>query len=135
MKDDLIDIPPSEKGTVPGSIRSRLIAHGTAWWLFLMLSGFGMPRTETIFADFGIPMPQLTILAIRASHSVVGLVSSILVLLGVDWFVLDALSRRGDVGRSRSWSALMVATPLVMIVLTLVAMSLPLFGCRMRLSG
>lgn len=138
MKEDLIDIPPSGKGTVPGSIPSRLITHGSAWVLFLILTGIGVPRIETFLADFGIPLPRLTILAIRAAHSLVGLVPSILGLLGVDWLVLDALSRRADLGRSRSWSLLMLATPLLLIALTLAAMLLPLYppwGCRMRLSG
>jgi type II secretory pathway component PulF len=109
--------------------------HGFAWGLFLALLTGGVPRIETIFADFGVPLPHATIMVIRASHMGIVLASSILAILGVDWFVLRLFSKQGDVERSQSWSTLMIATPLVMSIVTVVTLGLPFLTIMTHLSG
>ncbi len=108
------------------STRIRLISHGIALGLFFLLLTFGVPRVERPFTDFGIPLPRATILVIRASHWPIAISSSILVLLGIDGYLLEILSRRGDPRWARTWSALMIATPLVIMALILAALGLPL---------
>ena len=114
-----------------------LFVHGAIWGLFLVLLMCGVPIIETFFSDFGIPLTDMTTLVIQASHQVTALVLSTFLLLCVDGFVLSVRSSRGEVGVSRAWHALMIAPPLVMSVLTLLALSLPFFFfcCPMRLSG
>ena len=56
-------------------------------------------------------------------------------MIGVDWFVMDALSRRRDVNETRFWSRPMIALPLPTIALAVWALSLPLFTIDMGLTG
>ena len=58
-----------------------------------------------------------------------------LVLIGVDWFVLQSLFRRGEIEVSQTWSTLIFATPLVLITLALIALSSTLFTLDFGLSG
>jgi type II secretory pathway component PulF len=120
----------------------RLVAHCYVWGLFLLLLAFLVPRIEAIFADFGVPLPKLTRLVLRASHlvssespPVVAITSLLLILLGADWLMLDAQSKRGDEGWAMAWSMLMLASPLLLIALTLVALFLPVLTTMTRLSG
>jgi hypothetical protein len=119
-----------------------LIAHGIAWGLFLVLLGLVVPRIEAIFLDFGIPLPRPTLLLIRASHLVswastplVALPTLLLVLLGVDWLILNIRPDPGEAGLARTWSALMLASPLLLIALTLAALVLPLLTILTDLVG
>ncbi len=116
-------------------MRYGLIAHGIAWGLLLALLALVVPRVEANFTDFGVPLPQVTILVIRVSHQVVALMSLTLVVLGADWLMRYAHSVRADSGLSRAWSVLMLVCPLAWIALTLVALALPLFTIMHRLSG
>jgi type II secretory pathway component PulF len=115
-----------DKGATMRSTRFRLITHGIAMGLFLLVLAVGVPKVERVFADFGAPLPQATVLVIRASHRSIAFMLSTLVLLGVDWSMLAILSRRGDAQRARAWSVSMIAMPLLMIALILVALGLPL---------
>ncbi len=57
-------------------------------------------------------------------------------LLIADGFVMAHFSRRGDFESARSWSLLMIATPVVMGGMTLWGLVVPMLGCcPMRLSG
>src|SRR4051794_26631363 len=118
-----------------GSNPFRLIGHGFAWGLLLVLLTCGVPTIATIFADFGVPLPRVTMLVIQASRMTLVVSSSILAILGVDWFVLGVLSRQGDGERCRIWSRLMIGTPLVMSVVTVVTLVIPFLTIMTRLSG
>ena len=133
--DDLSEIKPAGKRGSPPSTRFRFIAHGVVWGIWLGLFIFGVPGIESILRDYNFPLPRVEVFVIWAAHQVIACIFLILVLLGVDWFVLESLSRRGEIDLSQTWSTLMFATPLLSIVLALIAMSLPLFTSDFGLSG
>jgi hypothetical protein len=136
LDEDLQDFTPLRKSAGARSTCFRLAAHAIARGVFLAFLVFATGWVEPIFADFGVPLPNVTIWVIEASHRVVASVSLTLLLLAADGLVLDALCRRGDVLRAWSWSLMMIATPLSMIAVTLWALLLPLLTtCPMRLSG
>jgi hypothetical protein len=87
------------------------------------------------FIEYDIPLPRLAIFVIRASHARAVFVSLIPVLVGADWYVLVRFSRRADVEWARSWSAVMIAAPLLLIVVTLAALFLPYLTTDNGLSG
>jgi type II secretory pathway component PulF len=117
------------------STRFRLITHGIVMGLFLLVLAVGVPRVERVFTDFGAPLPRATVLVIRASHRPIAFMLSTLVLLGLDWSILAILSRRGDAQRARAWSASMIAMPMMMIALILIALGLPMITLSGPLSG
>jgi hypothetical protein len=134
--DAVAEIEPAGKGGSPPLTRFRFIAHGVIWgiiWLGLFI--FGVPEIGSILRDYNFPLRRVEVFVIWAAHQVIACIFLILVLLGVDWFVLESLSRRGEIDLSQTWSTLMFATPLLLIVLALIAMSLPLFTSDFGLSG
>jgi hypothetical protein len=142
LKEDMSEFFPAPKRAAGRLTPFRLIAHCYVWGLFLLIMAFVVPRVEGIFADFGVPLPRLTILAIGASHLVLWASSPVvtiplllLILLGADWLMLNAQSERGEEGWALAWSMLMFACPLLLIALTLVAFVLPFFTITTRLSG
>jgi len=135
LDEDLLDVSPPRKCAGARSTFFRLIAHAIAWGVFLAFLVFGTARVEPIFADFGVPLPNVTILVIEASHRLVAGVSLTLLLLVADGLVLNAFVRRGDVLRAWSWSLLMIVTPLSMVAVTLWALLLPLLIGTTGLSG
>ncbi len=139
-KADLADIGSSDKSAHIRSTLFRLIACGVSWGLCLGFLVVVVPRIESIFKDFGIPLPRNTVFVISAAHRVVRYqwliaVWLILVNSGAEWFMFVTVSRPGKRDTPRRWSGLIVATPLVLIMLTLIALSLPLFTIMTRLSG
>jgi hypothetical protein len=141
LKEDLsgfVPVPARAEGNLPPF---RLIAHCIAWGLFLVLLAFVVPRVEAIFLDFGIPLPRPTLLVIGASHWVmwaltpVVAIPALLLLLGADWLMLNARSGRAQAGLLQAWSVLMLASPLLLIALTLVGLVLPLLTIMTRLNG
>jgi type II secretory pathway component PulF len=113
----------------------RLIAHGFTWGLLLALLACVVPKVEAVFADFGVPLPNVTMLVIEASHWLVAAMAMTVSLLIADWFVMNHFARCGDRVGARSWSLLMIATPFVMAVVTLGALVLPMLTITQRLSG
>jgi type II secretory pathway component PulF len=95
---------------------------------------FAVPRFVALFNDFGVALPAATILVIRASRQLVALVLLVLVLLVADWFLLSTRTDRGVTRVSGPWSVLMLACPLLLIALTLVALGVPLLGLLDRLN-
>ena len=141
-KDDPWPVKPSSQRAEETPSPFGLIAHCIAWGLFLVLLALIVPRIEAIFLDFGIPLPRLTLLLIRASHLVswastplVALPTLLLVLLGVDWLILNIRPERGEAGLARTWSALMLASPLLLIALALAALVSPLLTILTDLVG
>ena len=132
---DLADfIPPREKGAARAP-RGWLIAHGIAWGVWLIVLTFGVRKLEAIFVDFGVGLPGFTALVIRVSHLGIALVPLLLVVLGVDWFVLHALDRRGEARRYRTWSIAMLVVPWLLFAATIVALAIPFLSILTRLSG
>jgi hypothetical protein len=134
-KDHVSEIESAGKGRSPPLTRFRFIAHGVVWGLWLGLFIFGVLGIESILRDYNFELPRVAVFVIWAAHQVIALILLVLVLLGLDWFVLESLSRRGEIDLSQTWSTLMFATPLLLIVLTLIAMGLPLFTSDFSLSG
>jgi hypothetical protein len=139
-KDDLSDFvttTPAKKSA--GRQGSAPIIHGIAWCVCLGLLFFVVPKFESIFKDFGIDLPWLTKVLVKASHLMVKfgvvLVPLFVVMMFVDGQILARLSRNGDVGKSLAWSVVMLAVPLVVLVLVLVGLVLPLTTIMTRLSG
>jgi hypothetical protein len=126
LDEDLQDFSPPRKKAGARSTVFRLTAHAIAWGVFLAFLVFATGWVEPIFADFGVPLPNVTIWVIEALHRVVTSVLLTLLLLVADGLVLDALCRRGDVLRAWTWSLLMIATPLSMVAVVLWALLLPL---------
>jgi hypothetical protein len=133
--DELVDAGAPSRGSQARSTRLQFIAHGIAWAICLGFFVFGIPGIESILRDYNFALPRVAVFVIWAAHQVIACIFLILVLLGVDWFVLESLSRRGEIDLSQTWSTLMSATPLLLIVLALIAMSLPLFTSDFGLSG
>jgi hypothetical protein len=88
-----------------------------------------------LFSEYDIPLPRLTTFVIRASHAQAVLILLVPAVLGADWYVLGRFSKRGDIEGAWTWSAVMIATPLLLIVLTLAALVLPLLTIDNGLSG
>jgi type II secretory pathway component PulF len=131
VTDDLSDFLPSARKAAGGSTLFWRLACDIAWGLLLMILLFAVPRVEVIFQDFGIPLPRVTSLVIRASHLVriylvVAVAPLFVVLLGADWLIRDALFPPSEAGMSRTWSVLMLAVPLLLIAVVLMALGLPL---------
>jgi type II secretory pathway component PulF len=96
---------------------------------------FAVPRAEAIFTDFGVPVPEITMGVIQASHWPGALVSLTVLLLIADPFARDELLRRGDLVKVRFWSALLIATPLLLLGTTLWALILPMLNVTTHISG
>ena len=135
VNDELSDLVPIRDKNATVWTCLRLLAQGIAWGVFLVLLACVVPRFEMTFADFGVPLPNLTILVIEASHMLIAVIAVTVTLLIADGFVMAHFARRGDVVRVRSWSLLMIATPVVMVALTLGALVLPMLTVMQRLSG
>jgi type II secretory pathway component PulF len=116
-----------------------LIIHGIAWGLLLALLSLVVPKFEAVFADFGVPLPELSIRVIDASHKVrvhlLLLLPFSVLVLAADALILETFRRRGIVAGSRRWSTLMIVTPLLLAAVTVVAVILPLFTVDQKLSG
>ncbi len=138
-KADLADTVPSPKQEARGFTRNWGIAHGIAWGLLLAFLTFGVPRALSIFRDFNVDLPYFTVLVIRASHLVVTLsyvfAALLGILLGTAWFLLNTLNERGEFRSSRAWSVLMLACPLLLIALAVMALGSPWLGIMTHLSG
>jgi type II secretory pathway component PulF len=141
-KEDPWPVSPAQQSAEAAPASFGLIAHCIAWGLFLVLLTVIVPRIEAIFQDFGTPLPRPTRLLIRASHLViwaaaplVAIPSLLLVLLGMDWLILNIRPERGEARLARTWSALMLASPLLLIALTLAALVLPLLTILTRVTG
>ncbi len=142
MKENWAGSIPAPKRAAGRLTPFRLGAHCYTWGLFLVLLAFAVPRAESIFLDFGVPLPRLTNLVVGASHvvarsfpPVVAIPSLLLLLLGADWLILNAQSERGEEGWALAWSMLMFASPLFLIGLTVVALVIPFLTITTRLSG
>jgi hypothetical protein len=129
------DIEPADGGAIPPSTHFQLIAHALVWVFCLGLFVFGVTGIESILRDYNIPLPRAAVFVIWTAHQVVALVLLFLVLIGVDWFVLQSLFRRGEIEVAQTWSTLIFATPLVLVALTLIALSLTFFTIDFRLTG
>jgi hypothetical protein len=133
--DELVDAGARSRGSLARSARLQFIAHGIAWAICLGFFVFGILGIESILNDENIPLPRAAVFVIWAAHQVIALTVSILVLLGLDWFALELLSRRSEIEVSQTWSTLVFATPMVLIALVLIALSLPFFMIDFGLSG
>ena len=114
------DFSPASR-TKPRSLGSGLIVHGLAWALFLGLLAFLVPKFEVIFKDFGVDLPSLTKIAIKASHFLIYYpivaVPPVLLVLVLDGWLRSKFSKRQQDGKSRGWSMVMLAIPLLLIAL------------------
>ena len=133
--DELVDAGARSRGSLARSARLQFIAHGIAWAICLGLFIVGVREIDSILKDYNFPLPRAAVFVIWAAHQVIALIFLILVLFGVDWFVLESLSRRGEIDLSQTWSTLVFATPMVLIALVLIALSLPFFMIDFGLSG
>ena len=134
--------PHDEDGFKPG-VRSPalpVLVHAAPWIGLGILLYFVMPRIARTFADFGVDLPAMTVLAIQASGFVIKffwLVLPVLILLAAgDWAILAHLRRLPDGRRAEwIWSGLMVAIPLGVLAFLAVATLIPLSQITMKLSG
>jgi hypothetical protein len=122
--------------------RSRLITHGIACGLFLVVLAVGVPRVEATYSDYNVPLPRLSILVFAAAHVVswgsppiVVVPVLFLILLSADWLMLKALVARSGSELTGAWSMFMLGAPLLLIALTLFALIQPLLTIMPRLSG
>jgi type II secretory pathway component PulF len=134
--------PHDEVGFKPG-VRSPalpVLVHAVLWIGLGILLYFVMPRIAWTFADFGVDLPDMTVLAIQASGFVIKyywLVLPVLMLLAAgDWAILAHLRRLPDGRRAEwIWSGLMVAVPLGVLAFLAVAILIPLTHITTPLSG
>ena len=139
-KNDLADIRLSGKAVQPQPTCFRVIAHAIAWGLCLGLFLFVVPKFEAVFKDFNVPLPRNTAFVIALAHRIVCyqflvVVGLILIIAGAEWFMRVALSDQANNVSRRRLSRLLVVAPLVLIVLALIALSIPLFTLMTPLSG
>jgi type II secretory pathway component PulF len=135
LEDELADFMTYRKRPNAWLMWLRLMCHGIAWGLLVALLAFGVPRFEAVFSDFGVPLPEVTIRVIQASHITSVLIALILLLLVADGFVLADFDRRGVIEGSRRWSTVMIMTPLVLVAVTMVGVILPCLNVMQKLSG
>ncbi len=132
---DLADfVAPPEKGMARSS-RRWLMAHGVAWGLLMVVLVGVVRKFEPIFQDFGVDLPGMTVVVIKAAHLGILLVPLFLILMGADWAVLNALDRRGQARRYRAWAIAMLIATLLLLGATIVALVMPLISLQTRLSG
>jgi hypothetical protein len=138
-KDDLSDFVSTSSKKGPWRRGTGQIVRGIAWSLSLALLLFAVPRFELVFLDFGVDLPRMTKVWIKASHFavkfVVVLVPLLVGLMVLDDRVSSSLSRKGEVGKSLAWSVVMLVVPLVVLALALLGLVLPLFTPMSPLSG
>src|SRR5277367_2224945 len=103
--DDLSDFATSSSKKGPwrrGTGPIIPIIHGIVWCFSMAVLFFVVPRVERIFIDFGIDLPWLTKVLVKASHLVVKfalvLVPLLVVLMVLDGRVMASLSRKGEIG-------------------------------------
>jgi hypothetical protein len=140
LMDDLADVGPADKVVQSRWIHLRVLVHASAWGLCLGLFLFVVPKIEAIFKDFGAPLPRKTAFVIALAHRVIRyqhliVVGLILIIAGAEWFMRVALSDQANNDSCRRLSRLLVVAPLVLIVLALIALSIPLFTLTTPLSG
>jgi type II secretory pathway component PulF len=138
--DDLADVGPADKVVQPRLIRLQVIAYAIACGLCLGLFLFVVPKIEAVFKDFNVPLPRHTAFVIALAHRVIRyryliVVGLILIIAGAEWFMRVALSDQANSDSRRRLSRLLVVAPLVLIVLALIALSIPLFTLTTPLSG
>jgi hypothetical protein len=126
---------PAGTRSKEGLTRFLLICQFFAWALLIVLFGFVVPAVEAIFADLAIPLPHVTRLVIRMSYESVTIASLILVVLAADWLILNSRSDRRGTELVPVSAGLMLAFPVLLSALTLVALVLPLFLMDYGLSG
>jgi hypothetical protein len=139
-KDDLSDfVATTTVKNTRWRVGSGPIIHGIAWFVCLALLFFVVPRVEAIFKDFGVDLPLLTKVLVKASHLAVKfallLVPLVVFLMVLDGKVMAALRQRGDDGQALAWSAFMMAAPLVVVAVVVVGLVLPMVTITSRLSG
>ena len=139
-----IDLAIAKPGSMvirPRLIGVQAIVRFVAWGLCLGLFVFVVPKIEAMFKDYNLPLPRNTIFAISTAHQFIRyqwliLAGLILVIPGSEWLTLHTLAGLGNRDLFRWLSRLMLATPFVIVALTLIALSLPLVClCPMRLTG
>jgi type II secretory pathway component PulF len=139
-KDDLANVGPADKVVQSRLIRLRVIAHAIAWGLCLGLFLFIVPKIEAVFNDFNLPLPRNTAFVIALARRIVRyqflvVILLILIIAGAEWFMRIALSDQANNDSCRRLSRLLVVAPLVLMVLALIALSMPLFTLMTSLSG
>jgi type II secretory pathway component PulF len=132
---DLADFATEEKASLrPGA--TGWIVPAFAWAFVLAILAFVVPKFEVVFRDFGVDLPWMMLLIVRASHLWLALLGMVVVLLVVDSIVRDALSSWKDGrGMALGWSALMIGLPLFTIAFMVMALVSLLGGIMWKLSG
>ena len=110
--------------------------------MFLGILAFLVPRFVEIYKDYGIPPSRLMSLVFGASDLVarsyeplVTIPLLLLIVLGADWLMQNAESKRGEQGWALAWSMMMFAAPVLLIALTVMALIHPFFYIMRSLSG
>ena len=138
-KNEPADVGLSGKAAQPRSTCFWVIAHAIAWGLCLGLFLCVAPKFEAAFKDFNVPLPRNTAFVIALAHRIVRyqflvVVGLILIIAGAEWFMRVALSDQANSVSCRRLSRLLVVAPLVLIVLALIALSIPLLTLMTPLS-
>jgi len=121
------------------AVFAEITAHAIAWSIVAFAALSSIPNFKNVFADFDVELPALSVAVIQASDAIVGgwwplffLVTGVLVVDGVMFAVF------WDQNNSRllrtSWSLLMMALPLVIVVVIEIAMLIPMSALLEQLS-
>ena len=104
---------------------------------YVLIFYFIIPKFEAIFADFGAPLPRLTVFAIELSHLVnMYVVMIVPCLLLWSLYELRETSRTENGAVRKRWlSGLLRLMMCAMIVFAIVALSIPLLSLHEKLSG
>ena len=119
----------------PLSPRYWLAIHGAAWGVVWIVLVFGVPWVASHFAGYGFPLSEFTSNVLWACRWPVPSTTVVLVVLAVDYVVMNRLDRRGDALGLRIWARWTLACAGIVLALMLWAVALPYFTIDHGLSG
>ncbi|HEY7427961.1 MAG TPA: hypothetical protein VH682_27255 [Gemmataceae bacterium] len=98
-------------------------AHAILWGLWMLLLFAFVPRCESIFRKVNLKLPTATELVLSLTHGFIpSALLLVLIFLAIDGAVYSRLRRSVA---QKLWSGLMTVVPVVVIILTCVAICIP----------
>jgi type II secretory pathway component PulF len=123
---------------VRGWVTFHVVLHGLPWGGLLLVYLFVVPRFALVFDDFGLDLPQMTVMSASALVARYWYLALALMLMGLalDYRVLTAYTGRRQWHWARfCWLLVMVGLPILNLALTMAALFVPLMNLTQSLGG